>query len=86
MLDANHAHALVDESVLPSAENSTVDAEYTLESAVVCPSCNSAVSVLRVVRMLRSRVNFTSTLPRRGRVITCSHCRTILSVQLGTQL
>ena len=86
MLETNHASALVDDSLIPSAEDSAADAEYTLESAVVCPSCNSSVSVLRVVRMLRTRVNFTSTLPRRGRVITCSDCRAILSVQLGTQL
>ena len=84
MLNTNPV--LAEESVLPPDEDSAADAEYTLESAVACPSCNTSLSVLRVVRMLRSRVNFTSTLPRRGHVITCSHCKTILSVQLGTKL
>ena len=33
----------------------------------------------RVLRLLRIRVNFTSTLPRHGRAVICPNCRTILS-------
>ena len=64
-------------------ENSNAEAEYQLESPVVCPSCRQAVSTLKVVRMLRTRVNFTSTLPRRGRVVSCSACSTVISADLG---
>jgi hypothetical protein len=34
------------------------------------------------MRLLRSRVNFTSTLPRRGYVIVCPHCQAILPAEL----
>ena len=60
------------------------EAEYQLESPVVCPSCRQTVSTLKVVRMLRTRVNFTSTLPRRGRVVSCSACSTVISAELGS--
>jgi hypothetical protein len=36
-----------------------------------------------IVRLLRLRVNFVSTLPRRGHVAACPLCRGILSVGLG---
>ena len=66
------------EPVPPSFE-----AEYALESPQACPRCKKEVSSLQVVRLLRSKVNFTSTLPRRGHVIICPECRTILSAELG---
>lgn len=58
------------------------DAEYTLEYAATCPRCGETVKTLRVIRLLRTRVNFVSTLPRRGRVLACPLCRTILSGEL----
>jgi len=63
----------------------TVDAEaaYALEKAVRCPTCREEISELRVVRLLRTRVNFTSTLPRRGRVMACPKCAAVLSGELG---
>ncbi len=64
-------------------EDSNVEAVYQLESPVVCPSCRQTVSTLKVIRMLRTRVNFTSTLPRRGRVVSCSACSTVISAELG---
>jgi CheY-like chemotaxis protein len=59
-----------------------VDAEYALESAVRCPACGERVSTLKAVRLIRSQVNFISTLPRRGRVLACPHCLSIVSAEL----
>jgi|TARA_B100001964_G_C14137179_1_gene555687 hypothetical protein len=50
---------------------------------VVCPHCGKELEELAVVRLLRSRVNFTSTLPRRGQVITCIECRKVLTAELA---
>jgi hypothetical protein len=36
-----------------------------------------------IVRLLRLRVNFVSTLPRRGHVVACPACKGILSVNVG---
>jgi hypothetical protein len=36
-----------------------------------------------VVRLIRSKVNFVSTLPRRGHIIVCPSCQTILSGALS---
>jgi hypothetical protein len=59
------------------------EAEYALESPQTCPQCKKEVTALQVVRLLRSKVNFTSTLPRRGHVIICPECHAILSAELG---
>jgi len=64
-------------------DSSAPEAEYTLEAHLVCPACHEEINRLKVIRMLRTRVNFTSTLPRRGRAIACPHCSTILSAELG---
>ena len=61
----------------------SAEAAYTLEYPVICPHCGEELEELKVVRLLRSRVNFTSTLPRRGRVITCPACRKILTAELA---
>ena len=58
------------------------DAVYRLESTARCPQCGETISTLRAVRLLRSQVNFTSTLPRRGRVITCPCCFSIVPAEL----
>lgn len=63
--------------------SSSFEAEYTLETPLTCPQCKREVSALCVVRLLRSKINFTSTLPRRGHVIICPECRAILSAELG---
>ena len=60
-----------------------VEAEYTLETTVVCPNCERQVDTLEVVRMIRTRVNFTSSLPRRGFVVTCPKCQGVVSGYLG---
>jgi hypothetical protein len=58
------------------------EAEYTLEYPARCPHCAAELEALRVARLLRTRVNFTSTLPRRGHVISCPECSTIIAAEL----
>ena len=62
------------------------EAEYALESPLSCPQCKKVVASLQVVRLLRSKINFTSTLPRRGHVIICPECKAILAAELGGNL
>lgn len=59
------------------------EAEYALEYPLTCPHCRKTIEALTVVRLLRTRVNFTSTLPRRGRAIACPKCQAILSAELA---
>ena len=65
-----------------SAQPTRSDAMYQLESPVRCPHCDETISSLRAVRLLRTQVNFTSTLPRRGRVVTCPSCLAVLPAEL----
>ena len=58
------------------------DAVYRLETPVRCPHCRETVATLKAVRLLRDTVNFTSTLPRRGRVVACPNCQAILPAEL----
>lgn len=57
-------------------------ARYALERPVTCPHCQEQIQAIKVIRLVRSQVPFTSTLPRRGRVMTCPGCDTILSAEL----
>ena len=59
------------------------EAEYTLEFPVLCIGCQSWIEKVAVVRLLRTKINFTSALPRRGRVVVCSKCSAILSAEIG---
>jgi len=59
------------------------EAEYALECPVRCPACGELISTLKAVRVLRSKVNFTSTLPRRGRIIACPRCLAIVPAELS---
>lgn len=61
----------------------TFEAEYLLETPLACPKCSKEMASLQVVRLLRDKVNFTSTLPRKGYVIICPSCKGILSATLG---
>lgn len=63
-------------------QDDTIDAEYALETPVRCPACGERVATLKAVRLIRTRVNFTSTLPRRGRVVACPHCLAIVPADL----
>jgi hypothetical protein len=69
-----------DESIAPCRE---AEAEYQLEYPAKCPHCGEEIEMVRVVRLLRTKVNFTSMLPRRGRVISCPICRKVLSAELS---
>ncbi len=74
-------------------EITTLDAEipsewssagiYTLEAPVRCPHCRDAIRTLRAIRLVRTQVAFTSTLPRSGRVLICPQCERILSAELA---
>lgn len=70
---------LVDEAI-------ETEAEYALERPVKCPSCSATLRQFHVVRSLRTKVNFTSNLPRRGYVIVCPDCTSILSATLARVL
>ena len=74
------------ESEPEGKENLEFEAEYTLEAMVKCPLCKASVKTLNVLRMLRSRVNFTSNLPRRGWVATCPSCHGIVTVGVASLL
>ncbi len=57
---------------------------YTLELPARCPNCREPIRSVRVLRMTRTQVAFTSTLPRGGRVIVCPECERIISIELTT--
>jgi len=60
------------------------EAEYALESPVNCAHCKASLEAVRVVRLLRRRVNFTSSLPRRGYIVVCPSCSTVIPAVVGT--
>jgi hypothetical protein len=62
------------------------EAEYMLEAPVQCPLCRQTLDSVRVVRLLRTKVNFTSTLPRRGYVSVCPSCRGIVPAAMSGRL
>jgi hypothetical protein len=70
------------DSLAPQVE---FEAEYQLESAVKCSECKQMFETVKVVRLLRKKVNFTSSLPRRGCVIVCPNCHTVVPAVLGTR-
>lgn len=67
---------------LPPSDESKAEAEYTLESPVRCPACGERITTVKAVRLVRAQVNFTSMLPRRGRVVVCPHCLAVISAEL----
>lgn len=58
-------------------------AVYTLEFPTQCPQCCKQIRTLRVSRLLRTQVSFTSTLPRKGYIIVCPECDGMLSAELS---
>ena len=60
-----------------------IEAEYMLETSAVCPHCLEDIQKVQVVRMLRAKVNFVSSLPRRGQILVCPKCRIALAGALG---
>jgi hypothetical protein len=86
--DPDDAYVLPDiEAVKTEAEeilgNWQNVAEYTLELPARCPHCRDPIHTIRVVRMTRSKVQFTSTLPRNGRAFVCPLCERLLSIELS---
>jgi CheY-like chemotaxis protein len=67
----------------PPATETKIEAEYTLETPVRCPACGERIATLKAVRLIRAQVNFTSTLPRRGRVMACPHCLAVIPAELS---
>lgn len=59
------------------------EAEFMLESTAVCPHCLEDIDKIQIVRMLRTKVNFVSSLPRRGQLLICPKCRIALAGALG---
>jgi len=59
------------------------EAEYALESPLKCPHCKGMIKTVLALRLVRTRVNFISLLPRRGYVVACPSCHQILSAELG---
>jgi DNA-binding response OmpR family regulator len=78
---ASRPVAVVTAGAEPSAAAGS-DAVYRLESPVRCPQCGETISTLKAVRLLRMQVNFTSTLPRRGRVVICPCCMSVVPAEL----
>ena len=64
-------------------KNADRGAVYTLEFPTTCPQCCNEISTVRVSRLLRTQVSFTSTLPRKGYIIVCPECSGILSAELS---
>lgn len=56
---------------------------YTLESPALCPHCHESLDTMRVLRLSRAQVAFTSALPRGGRALVCPRCNHILSAELA---
>jgi hypothetical protein len=56
---------------------------YSLEFSSRCPHCQEQITTVRVSRLLRTHVSFTSTLPRKGYVIVCPECDGMLSAELS---
>jgi hypothetical protein len=67
----------------PAPARPQVGALYTLEAPARCPECEQEIRTLRVLRVLRTQVSFTSTLPRKGYVIVCPECERLLSAELS---
>jgi hypothetical protein len=68
---------------VPTSPGPAVGASYALEDAIGCPHCGEQLRTFRVIRVLRTQVSFTSTLPRKGYVIVCPQCARILSAALA---
>jgi hypothetical protein len=61
-------------------------AQYTLDGPARCPHCREPLNTVRVLRLKRAQVSFTSSLPRAGSVIVCPLCERIISAELGGRL
>lgn len=62
------------------------EAAYAAESSVKCPLCSAMLSTVNVIRLLRTKVNFTSSLPRRGYMVICPECRGVIPAAIVSWL
>ena len=71
---------------VPLDEESEVgfEAEYSVEVAICCSHCRARIDSVNVVRLLRKRVNFVSSLPRRGYIVVCPECKSAIPAALGS--
>lgn len=67
----------------PAASTPSNGAVYTMESPARCPECEKEIRMFRVLRVIRTQVSFTSTLPRKGYVVVCPECERLLSAELS---
>lgn len=86
--EPRHNHAIGDAAGLSMAAaqlplKPKTGAEYTLESPAHCPECAQEIRTIRVLRLLRTQVSFTSTLPRKGYVVVCPACERLISAALS---
>lgn len=58
-------------------------ATYDLELPARCPHCRTPIRALKVIKLSRSKVPFTSTLPRVGRAVLCPQCDCIVSADVS---
>jgi len=79
--DDGYVELDVDEAEIPSEWQSA--AVYTLELPARCPHCREPIRTLRVLKLTRTHVNFTSSLPRGGRALVCPQCERIISAELA---
>lgn len=56
---------------------------YTMDEPARCPHCREPIRSIKVLRLSRTQVAFTSTLPRGGRVLLCPSCEGMLSAELS---
>jgi CheY-like chemotaxis protein len=82
IVDASEDSGPVTEAAPPSDSPDRSEAEYTLETPVRCPACGERITILRAVRLVRAQVNFTSMLPRRGRLLACPLCLAVVPGEL----
>jgi len=75
-----------EEASLALDAESRLEAVYRLEAWIRCANCREAIDSIGVVRLLRTRVNFTSGLPRRGYLAVCPRCRTAIPADVGGAL
>jgi hypothetical protein len=69
--------------IAAATQPAAAGAVYTLESPAHCPECNTEITTIHVIRVMRTQVSFTSTLPRKAYVIACPACRRLLSAGLS---
>ncbi len=67
----------------PTPKATLRGAVYTLEFPTQCPQCCKQIRTVRVSRLIRTQVSFTSTLPRKGYIIVCPECDGMLSAELS---